>query len=99
MQVTQINQALRIRTTYPYWTEARLEASHYQGIDLNRLVIHRLEVDSPGHGYGRRFVELLQREHDEVHIFPVEAKGFWKKLGFVKYHHSLPIMAWSRKAS
>lgn len=99
MQVTQINQTFRIRTTYPYWTGFRLEASHYQYIDHNRLVIHLLEVESPGHGYGRRSVELLQREHDEIHIFPVKAKGFWEKLGFVKYHHSLPIMAWSRTAN
>ena len=98
MKITEIDEVRRFQLSdspASYWTLARLRATRYQGVDLDRLVIHKLEVDSRGRGYGRRFVESLQRQYDKIHIFPVEAKGFWEKCGFSQ-SEDLPVMTWSR---
>lgn len=104
MRITEIDEVRRFQPSgspASYWTRARIAATHYQGVDLDRLVIHKLEVDSRGRGYGRRFIKSLQRQYDEIHIFPVEAKGFWEKCGFVQCVDGadlcdLPIMTWIR---
>ena len=99
MKITTIDEVQRFQhPTYYLQTFVRLTATSYRGVDLDRLVIHSLKVHRKGCGYGRLYVKSLQRKYDEIHIFPVEARGFWEKCGFTQME-DLPVMTWSRTTS
>ncbi len=112
MQATQIDQTIfnpaeRLglirRQTIPQTTDplayGKLQATYYQDVDWDLLVIHRLEISRKGVGNGRNFVKFLQLQYDEIHIFPVEVEGFWEKCGFLRDPELSWLMTWSRTAN
>jgi GNAT superfamily N-acetyltransferase len=50
------------------------------------LVMNRIEVfdDFKGRGIGRRTVEYLQQQYDEIFGINMQSEGFWMKMGFVE---------------
>jgi hypothetical protein len=112
MQATQIDQTIFDPTECAYWIRrqtipqradllayGKFQSTHYQDVDLDRLVIHRLEILRKGVGNGRSFVKSLQLQYEEIHIFPVEVEGFWEKCGFLRDPELPWLMTWSRTAN
>ena len=77
MQATQIDQTIfnpaeRLglirRQTIPQTTDpltyGKLQATYYQDVDCDLLVIHRLKISRKGVGNGRNFVKFLQLQYD-----------------------------------